>query len=218
MNFLFGRPLKSTKIRGVPKSEFFECDFGPLSSHPFSLIFPPLFPLQALFTFPPLLPSSPPPLSPFWLTPEKSDLGTPLIWVLFSVRLICGLHFPFCPEEDKRATTNVQNRFVQFFLLSFLLFCSRWAKTLCFEGESPGGKILKKCKKVLKSVKNYETILPFSCCPLVFLWIKHEKGWKILGKIRSKIPSKIRGKDSKFRDFSFCTLSDLIVCPKSQQK
>ena len=27
-------------------------------------------------------------------------------------------------EEDKRATTNVQNRFVQFFLLSFLLFCS----------------------------------------------------------------------------------------------
>ena len=27
-------------------------------------------------------------------------------------------------EEDKRATTNVQNRFVQLFLLSFLLFCS----------------------------------------------------------------------------------------------
>ena len=27
-------------------------------------------------------------------------------------------------QEDKRATTNVQNRFVQFFLLSFLLFCS----------------------------------------------------------------------------------------------
>ena len=35
-------------------------------------------------------------------------------------------------EEDKRATTNVQHRFVQFFLLSFLLFCSPWAKTLCF--------------------------------------------------------------------------------------
>ena len=48
-------------------------------------------------------------------------------------------------EEDKRATTNVQNRFVQFFLLSFLLFCSHWAKTLCFEGESPGGKSAKKC-------------------------------------------------------------------------
>ena len=27
-------------------------------------------------------------------------------------------------EEDKRATTNVQHRFVLFFLLSFLFFCS----------------------------------------------------------------------------------------------
>ena len=27
---------------------------------------------------------------------------------------------------------------------------------------------MKKCQKVRKSVKNYETILPFSCCPLVF--------------------------------------------------
>ena len=38
--------------------------FRPLSSHPFSLIFPPSFPLQALFSLPPLSPSSPPPLSP----------------------------------------------------------------------------------------------------------------------------------------------------------
>ena len=32
----------------------------------------------------------------------------------------------FCARhaEDKRATTNVQHRFVPFFLLSFLLFCS----------------------------------------------------------------------------------------------
>ena len=30
---------------------------------------------------------------------------------------------------------------------------------------------MKKCEKVLKSVNNYETILPFSCCPLVFLWL-----------------------------------------------
>ena len=73
-------------------------------------------------------------------------------------------------EEDKRATTNVQHRFVLLFLLSFLLFCSHWAKTLCFEGESPGGKILKKCEKVWESVKISETILPFGCCPLVFLW------------------------------------------------
>ena len=28
---------------------------------------------------------------------------------------------------------------------------------------------MKKCKKLCKSVKNSETILPFSCCPLVFL-------------------------------------------------
>ena len=80
------------------------------------------------------------------------------------------MHRNWFPVEDKRATTNVQNRFVPFFLLSFLLFCSPWAQTLCFQVESPGGKILKKCQKVWKSVKNYETILPFSCCPLVFPW------------------------------------------------
>ena len=40
------RTLKSTQIRRVPKSEFFECTFGPLSSHPFSLIFPPSFPFR----------------------------------------------------------------------------------------------------------------------------------------------------------------------------
>ena len=32
--------------------------------------------------------------------------------------------FRFIVEEDKHATTNVQHRFVLFFLLSFLLFCS----------------------------------------------------------------------------------------------
>ena len=32
------------------------------------------------------------------------------------------------------------------------------------------GKVLGiNSEKVLKSAKNYETILPFSCCPLVFL-------------------------------------------------
>ena len=29
---------------------------------------------------------------------------------------------------------------------------------------------MKKCQKVRKSAKNYETILPFRCCPLVFPW------------------------------------------------
>ena len=38
--------------------------------------------------------------------------------------------------------------------------------------ESPGGKILKKCQKVREKLwKIYETILPFSCCPLVFPWV-----------------------------------------------
>ena len=32
--------------------------------------------------------------------------------------------------------------------------------------KSPGGKNSEKCEKVWKSA---ETILPFSCCPLVFL-------------------------------------------------
>ena len=52
---------------------------------PFFPHFPPSFPLRALFTPPPLLPSSPPPSSPLFWLPKKSDLGTPLIWVLFSV-------------------------------------------------------------------------------------------------------------------------------------
>ena len=40
------RPLQSTQIIGVPTSEFFKCAFGPLSSHPFSLILPPSFPFR----------------------------------------------------------------------------------------------------------------------------------------------------------------------------
>ena len=70
---------------------------------------------------------------------------------------------------DERATTNVQHRFVQFFfLLSFLLFCSHWAKILYFEGEKVLGK---KFRKSAKKCENSETILPFSCRPWVFPWI-----------------------------------------------
>ena len=73
----------------------------------------------------------------------------------FSLVLRCG-HAPNCTrtwkeitvgtekdniqEEDKRATTNVQHRFVPFFLLSFLLFCSPGAKTLCLKGKVLGEK------------------------------------------------------------------------------
>ena len=84
-------------------------------------------------------------------------------------------------DENRRRTNvqqlTVQNRFVHFFLLSFILFYYPWAKTPCFEGKSPGGKIMKKCQKVWKSAKNYETILPFSCCPLVFPWENFNLVW-----------------------------------------
>ena len=46
---------------------------------PFFHHFSPLFPLQGIFALPPLLPSSPPPLSTLLWHPENSDLGTPLI-------------------------------------------------------------------------------------------------------------------------------------------
>ena len=65
-------------------------------------------------------------------------------------------------EEDKRATTNVQNRFVQIFLLSFLLFCSPWAETLLFWRGKSWGKNSEKAWKSAKSVRNYERF-----CPLV---------------------------------------------------
>ena len=83
-------------------------------------------------------------------------------------------------EEDKRATTNVQNGLAFFFLFSFILFSYFWTKTAVnplIPRKSRGGKILKNSEKVWKCVENCqkvwksaETILPFSCCPLVFLW------------------------------------------------
>ena len=75
------RNWKATKEylhhRGT-KSEFFERAFRPLFPPLFPL-FSPLFPCQALL--PPFLPSSPPPLSPFFDSQKArfghpSDLGT----------------------------------------------------------------------------------------------------------------------------------------------
>ena len=77
-----GRQLKRTpNHRGTNIRVFWVCFRAPFLP-PFFPHFPPLVPLQALFTLPPLLPSSPPPLSPPFLTPRKlrfrypSDLGT----------------------------------------------------------------------------------------------------------------------------------------------
>ena len=50
-----------------------------------------------------------------------------------------------------RRRTNVQqltcNIDLSVLFIIFSFFGSPWAKTLCFEGESPGGKMLKKCEK-----------------------------------------------------------------------
>ena len=76
-----------------------------------------------------------------------------------------------------RRRTNVQQLTCNidlsrsFYYLFFSFALLELALALCFEGESPGGKIMKKCEKFWKSVKNYEMILPFSCCPLVFPWL-----------------------------------------------
>ena len=73
-----------------------------------------------------------------------------------------------------RRRTNVQQLTCKIdlsksFYYLFFSFVLIELKPFVLKGKS-WGKILKECEKVLKSVKNYETILPFSCCPLVFLW------------------------------------------------
>ena len=57
----------------------------------------------------------------------------------------------------QQITSNI-DLFNSFYCL-FFSFVLTELKPFCLEGESPGGKILKKCEK---SVKNYGTILPFS--------------------------------------------------------
>ena len=78
----------------------------------------------------------------------------------YTLVLLEILHLADLLEEDKRATTNVQNG------LSFSFYSLE--KGLNFK-KSPGGNVLKKCEKVRKSVKIAEAILHFGCCPLVFL-------------------------------------------------
>ena len=51
------------------------------------------------------------------------------------------------------------------FYYLFFFFVLIELKPFVLKGKVLGEKVLKSAK----SVKNYETILPFSCCPLVFL-------------------------------------------------
>ena len=70
----------------------------------------------------------------------------------------------------QRATTNVQNGLV------FSFYSLLFSKEKLLLRESPEGKSVEKCENVSKSVekcgkvwKSADTILLFSCCPLVFL-------------------------------------------------
>ena len=49
-------------------------------------------------------------------------MATACLWYVVGMRLVCPMSkFPEL-EEDKRATTNVQNGLVFFFLFSFIIF------------------------------------------------------------------------------------------------
>ena len=84
----------------------------------------------------------------------------------------CIWGFQSVLEEDKRATTNVQNDLVFSFLFS--------VKGMNYQ-KSPGVKFLKMCEKCGKSAKKVwksaETILFFGCCPWVLLWGNYKKCW-----------------------------------------
>ena len=60
----------------------------------------------------------------------------------------------------QQLTCNIDLPFSFYSLFFFFVLLE--LKPCVLNGESPGGKMMKKCE-------NYETILPFSCCPLVFL-------------------------------------------------
>ena len=65
----------------------------------------------------------------------------------------------------QQLTCNIDlSRSFYYLFFSFVLI---ELKPFVLKGKVLGGKILKKCEKVRKSAKNSETILPFSCCPLV---------------------------------------------------
>ena len=53
------------------------------------------------------------------------------------------------------------------FYYLFFSFVLIELKPSVLKGKVLGRKSLKKCEKSAKKCENYETILPFSCCPLV---------------------------------------------------
>ena len=88
-----------------------------------------------------------------------------------------GLKPPFIGTYRRR--TNVQqltcniNLSSSFYYL-FFSFVLIGIKPFVLKGKALGEKFwksVKKCEQVRRSVKIYETILTFSCCPLVFPWI-----------------------------------------------
>ena len=87
------------------------------------------------------------------------------------------LLFPLFSRPIRRRT-NVQQLTCKIdlpnsFYYLFFSFVLLELKPFVLKGKVLGEKLwksVKKCEKVWKSVKNYETILPFSCCPLVFPW------------------------------------------------
>ena len=88
--------------------------------------------------------------------------------------------FDLKKKEDKRATTNVQHRFVLFFYYLFFSFVPIELKPFVLKGKVLGNFL--KNAKVWISVKNSETILPFSCCPFLVgerkITNKHKEFWR----------------------------------------
>ena len=114
----------------------------------------------------------------------------------------------------RKATTNVQNGLVLFFLYDLKnAFIQR--KILGKNSEKVW-KSVEKCEKVWKSA---ETILPFSCCPLVFLWFLRDLEWVVSACARcqsnpsstnfaltapTKTPKLFCGKRSRSADLTVC--------------
>ena len=110
-------------------------------------------------------------------TLEVKDVG--LQWLIDQMAEELWRHTkPKKQTRHIRRRTNVQQLTCKIDLSSsfyylFFSFVLIELKPFVLKGKVLGEKVLKSAK----NVKNYETILPFSCCPLVFLW--HINKWLI---------------------------------------